>query len=232
VLRHIRLLILDLDYLVFNCAFLKEQALRQSLIALADQIPASVQLPEAAEAEAGFREHGFRWIRHLEIGLDEHSLGDLQQAYTLHENRLVESGKGGLYPGIEEFIMNSHRAGIAIALGAEATRDYMISVIDRHQMDDLFQVTLCAEEFGMGDADEMIVEIMRQVEVNPSETLVLGTCPHTFRAAQGLDILAVGCGWGIQQPAGLSAADLQSLTFPDLSATIEKADNLALQKSD
>ena len=232
MLRHIRLLILDLDYLVFNCAFLKVQALRQSLIALADLIPASVQLPEAAETEAGFRRHGFRWIQNLEIGLDEQILGHLQQTYALHENRLVESGKGGLYPGIEEFIMNWRGAGVAVAIGAEATRDYMISVIDRHQMDGLFQVTLCTEEFGTGDADEMMVEIMRQVEVNPSETLFLGTCPHTFQAAHGLDILTIGCGWGIQRPAGLSDADLQSLTIPDLSAAIEKADNLALQNSD
>ena len=232
MLRHIRLLILDLDYLVFNCAFLKAQALRQSLIALADLIPASVRLPEAAEAETGFREHGFRWVRHLEIGLDEQRLDHLQQAYALHENRLVESGKGGLYPGIEEFIMNCRRAGVAVAIGAEATREYLISVMDRHQMDGLFQVTLCTEEFGMGDADEMMMEIMRQVEVNPSEALVLGTCPHTFRAAHGLDILTVGCGWGLQQPAGLSDADLQSLTIPDLSATIEKADGLALQHLD
>jgi phosphoglycolate phosphatase-like HAD superfamily hydrolase len=229
VLRHIRLLIFDLDYLVFDCASLKVQALRQSLIALADLIPQSVLLPESSDAENGFRDHGLRWIQHLEMGLDEQSLDHLRSAYTLHENRLVESGNGRLYPGIKEFIMNLRQADVAVALGAEATRDYLVSVIDRHQMDDLFQITLCTEEFGMGDADEMIMEIMRQTEVNPSETLVLGTRPHTFQAARSLDVLTLGCGWGLREHSGLSEADLQSHTLSNLPATIVEADNLALR---
>jgi len=200
------------------------------MISLADLIPQGVHLPGNAEAEEGFRDHGTRWIQHLELGLDEQNLDHLQRAYALHENRLVEAGNGRLYPGMEEFIKNWRRADVAIALGAEASRDYLIALVDRHQMDDLFQVTLCTEEFGMGDADEMMLEIMRQVEVNPSETLVLGTRPHTFQAAHGLDILAIGCGWGIRDHTGLTEADLQSRTISNLSAAIEKADTLAVQR--
>ena len=47
MLNHLKLLVWDLDYLVFDCSALKVRALRQSLIALADLIPHSVRLPDA-----------------------------------------------------------------------------------------------------------------------------------------------------------------------------------------
>ena len=166
MLQHIRLLILDLDYVVFDCALLKVQALRQSLVSLADSIPQDVRLPEAMDAEEGFRDYGFRWARHLEIGLDEESLENLQPAYSRNEGRLVEAGIGKVFPGVEEFIMNCRESNVTVALGADASRDYLLSVADRHQLDALFQIALCTEEFGVGSAGEMIEEIMRYAEVS------------------------------------------------------------------
>jgi len=232
VLRHIRLLIFDLDYVVFDCAQLKAQALRQSLISLADLIPQDAALPGRAEAESGFLDHGSRWIQHLEMGLDEESLNDIKHAYTLHESRLIESGNGRIYPGVGDFITQCKRADIAVALGADASRDYLVSVVDRYQLDSLFQVALCTEEFGMGDAEEMMLEIMRQIEVNPSETLMFGTRAYTFQIARALDIGTIGCGWGIQQHTSLAESNLQSRTLSDLAAAVKKADNLALQHLD
>jgi phosphoglycolate phosphatase-like HAD superfamily hydrolase len=216
---------------VFDCALLKVQALRQSLISLADAIPQSVRLPDNIDAEEGFREHGFRWTRFLEIGLDEEGLEHLQQAYHIHENRLVESGIGRIHTGIEAFLVNCRQSNIAVALGAEASRDYLVSVTDRHQLDSLFQVALCTEEFGLGNVDEMLGEIIQQAEVYPSEALVLGTRPHCFRAARDLHVLTIGCGWGLRRHGGLAEAELQSLTLAQLHPAIEKADTLASQYS-
>ena len=70
MLRHIRLLILDLDYLVFDCAYLKAHALKQCIAGLDDTISLNVPLPDGVTIEEGFRDHGFRWTQNLEIGLD------------------------------------------------------------------------------------------------------------------------------------------------------------------
>jgi phosphoglycolate phosphatase-like HAD superfamily hydrolase len=231
VLQHIRLLIFDLDYLVFDCALLKVQALRQSLISLADSIPQSVRLPDAADVEEGFRNHSFRWTRFLEIGLNEETLEHLQQAYRIHEDRLIESRIGRIYPGLEEFLANCRMEKMGTALGAESSRDYLVAVNDRHQLDNLFQITLCTEEFGVGDADEMFGEIMHLAEVNPSEALAFGTRPHFFQAAHNQDLLTIGCGWGIRQQDGLAEADLIAPTLTELLPTIKKADYLASQYS-
>jgi phosphoglycolate phosphatase-like HAD superfamily hydrolase len=231
VLQHIKLLVLDLDYLVFDCALLKVQALRQGLISLADAIPQNIRLPDAVDAEEGFRDHGFQWTKFLEIGLDEENLEHLMQAYALNEKRLVESGVGGVYPGICELIANCSQSGIGVALGAEASRDYLVSVTEQHQLDSYFQITLCTEEFGAGSAEEMLDEVMHHSEVNPSETVVLGTRSQFFQAAHSLDVLSIGCGWGIHEHRGLADADFQSPTFSQLIPAIQKADELSSQYS-
>ncbi len=227
MLRHIRLLIFDLDYIVFDCAQLKTLALRQSMVSLADLIPQNMPLPDARDAEAGFLEHGSRWVQRLEIGLDEENLRDLERAHRLHEDRLIAAGQGRIFPGIEEFLTNCGKAGVIMAVGADSSRDYLIDVVDRFQLDRFFQVALCAEEFGMGDVDEMLMEILRQVEVNPSESLVLGTRAQTFHAARALDIQTIACGWGIQRHAGLDQADFQARSQEELAVAIEHADKVA-----
>jgi phosphoglycolate phosphatase-like HAD superfamily hydrolase len=227
VLRHIRLLIFDLDYTVFDCAQLKAMALRQGLIALADLIPQDMPLPGIEDAESGFLEHGPLWIRNLEIGLNEQNLADLERAYTLHESRLIDSGHGKLFPGVVETLTRYRKSEVTLALGADASRDYLISVMERYQLDGFFQAALCTQEFGMGAADEMLMEIMRLAEVNPSETLMLGTRTSTFQAARALDIQTVGCGWGLRRTAGLREADFQSNSLEELAAVLEQADSLA-----
>ncbi len=229
MLQQIRLLILDLDYLTFDCSLLKIRALRQSLISFADAIPQSVRLPDAVDVEGGFLLHGFRWTQFLEIGLDEEQIADLQRAYGIHENRLIEAGVGQLFPGVADFAARCRKEGMTLALGAEASRDYMLAVSDRHRLEDLFEISFCTEEFGVGSSDEMLEEIMHHAEVNPSETLVLGTRPSFFQSAHNLDVLSIGCGWGIRQHDGLEEADLQSVALARLYPTIQKADELAAQ---
>lgn len=231
MLQHIRLLVMDLDYVAFDCSLLKAQALRQSLISMADAIPQNVRLPDAVDAEDGYREHGPRWIQHLEIGLNEEGLEDLQRVYALNESRLVQAGSGSAYPGIAEFAAACRESGIALALGAEASRDYLLSVSDRSPFDSLFEITLCTEEFGVGRAEEMVGEIMHHAEVNPSETIVLGTRPQYFQAAHNLDVLTIGCGWGLRRHTGLAEADLQSITMQQLIPALQKADELASRYS-
>ncbi|MBZ5498269.1 MAG: hypothetical protein LAP85_17855 [Acidobacteriia bacterium] len=229
MLRQIRLLVFDLDYLIYDCAQLKVRALRESLISLADAIPHDVRLPDAVDTEEGFRDYGFRWTKFLQIGLDDEHLEELQSPYRIHEERLVTAGAGRICPGLPELSSFWRRSGASAALGAEARRDYLLAVSDRHDLDGFFEMAFCTEEFCIGRSEEMIKEIMRRAEVNPSETLALGTRPDFFRAAHNLDVLTIGCGWGLQRHEGLGEADLQALTLPQVFPAIEKADALAAQ---
>ncbi len=227
--QHISLLVFDLDYLVFDCSLLKVGALRQSLISFADAIPQSVRLPDAVDAEEGFRLHGFRWLQFLEIGLDEERLEELRQAYRIHEERLIEAGTGKIYSGILELLAGYRREDVRLAVGADSSRDYLLAVSDRHGLHGVFDLMLCTEEYGVGGAQEMLEDVMHQAEVNPSETLVLGTRPSMFEAAHSLDLLTVGCGWGLHRHDGLEEADLQAHSLGQLPAAIREADGMAEQ---
>jgi phosphoglycolate phosphatase-like HAD superfamily hydrolase len=227
VLRQIRLLILDLDYLVFDCSALKINALRKSLIRFAEMIPHDVRLPDVADAEEAFRTHGRHWTENLRLGLDESTMSRLQSAYRIQEERLVSAGAGRIYPGLPELLSHCRQNGAAAAIGAEASRDYLMAVSDRYDFDHFFEMVYCTEEFGSGSADEMFDEIINRSEVHRSETLLLGTRPEFLESGRGLDVLSIGCGWGLQSGTFLHEADLQSPALSQAYAAIVEADRMA-----
>jgi len=221
---HIRLLIFDLDFLVLDAVLLKQKALRQSLLSFADSISPHVRLPVAMDVEAGYLEHGHRWIHSLDVGLNDGELEELDNVYRTRELRLLKSGGGGIFRGLAEAIAKYRTGGLLTALGADATREYLMNVSDSHNMEALFGIALCTAEFGRHGADEMIDEIMCMAEVYPSETLALGTRPAFFRAARSQDVLTVGCGWGLQRHEGLAEADMQSPGLAEMNDAILRAD--------
>lgn len=226
MLRHIRLLIFDLDYLVFDSATLKVKALRQCLISFADAIPQNVRLPDAMDIEDGFRALGYRWVESLDLGLGDLP-SSLTDAYRIHERRLIEAGAGQVYPALKPVLNACRRDEIRLALGADAARDYLLEVSDRHELDDMFDISLCVEEFGMGSVDEMLEEVVRLAEVNRSEAIVLGTRPEYFRAARELELAAIGCGWGTQRQEFLAEAEYQALTPAEIIPAVLRVDELA-----
>jgi phosphoglycolate phosphatase-like HAD superfamily hydrolase len=123
---------------------------------------------------------------------------------------LAAAGMGGIYPGVLELLATSGRDGRTAALGAEASRDYLLSVSDQQGLDGPFAMAFCTGEFGAGGAYEMIEEIMTQAEVSPNETVVLGTRADYFRAARNLGVLSIGCGWGLHGSQSLTEADAQA----------------------
>jgi phosphoglycolate phosphatase-like HAD superfamily hydrolase len=229
VLGHLRLLVFDLDYLVFDCARLKAQALRQSLLDFADEIPQNVRLPDAVDAEEGFCEHGRHWTQFLEIGLSEEQQAGLQKAYDINEIQLIQAGIGRVYPNVEKALGVCLSENLSLVLGADTRRDYLMAVSDRHELHNFFDAAMCTEEFGAGSAAEMLDEIMLQAGVNPSEMLVLATRPSMFQSAHSLGITTIGCGWGLRKHNGLTEADLQALAPAELFDAITKADNIASQ---
>ena len=224
VLRHLQLLIFDLDYLTFDCATLKLRALRESLIPFAEAIPHDVRLPDSMDIEEAYRDHGRRWIWALQLGLPDEQLAQLHAEYEAHEQRLLDSGTGRPFPGLTEILSPCRQDGVVAAIGADASRDYLLAVSDRHNLHARFEFAFCTEEFGMGNTEEMIEEIMERAEVNPSETLMLATRPDFFRAARDRDVLTIGCGWALGRHDSLAEADIQAPTLSHLPRAIARAD--------
>ncbi len=225
-MRHIKLLISDLDHVVFDCAELKIKALRQTLISFADIIPQNVRLPDAVDVEEGYRDLGYRWIESLDLGSAELP-ASFSETYRMHEFGLVQAGAGLVFPALEPVLAACRREEVRLALGADAVRDYLLEVRDGHGLDETFDISLCVEEFGMGGVDEMLEEAVRLAEVNRSEAVVLATRPDYFRAARELDLATIGCGWGIHCHEFLAQADYQALTPSEIIPAVLRVDELA-----
>jgi phosphoglycolate phosphatase-like HAD superfamily hydrolase len=224
VLRHIRCLILDLDYLVFSASALKLKALRQSLVAFAEAIPQSARLPDEMDLEEAYLQHGLRWLELLDLGLGDDLLASLKEAYRVYESRLIQAGHGEIYPGIPQLLGPLRQSGISLALGADSGRDYLLDVSDRYQLSDLFEFELSTSEFGKGNIAEMLQETLLLAEVNRSEAVVLGTRADYFQAARDLDMVSIGCGWGIRNHECLQAADQKALVPSDLVEVLSVLD--------
>ncbi len=231
MLRQIRLLIFDLDYVILDCAALKIRALRQTLISYSDSLRHDIRLPDLVDIEAAYRDHGSLWIRNLEIGFSDDQLLDLEADYLVQESRFLEAGMGKPYIGISELLAECKREGLSLALGADGSRDYLVTASDRHGLDRTFESAFCTEDFGVGSVDEMITEIMSHEEVNPSETLLLATRPRYFEAGMNLDVMTLGCGWGIEEHSVLAQADFQSLTIDHALTLIRQADEVSAGES-
>ena len=229
--RQIKLLVLDLDYVVLDCAALKVRALRDSLMPFAEYLPHDVRLPDSLDIEQLFLEQGSHWIRSLDIGLPDDQLLSLESSFRPHEVRLLEADTGRTFPGVANLLMGCRNEGLKLALGAEGSRDYLMAFCDRNEMDLTFDIAVCTEEFGVGGTEEMISEIMDHSEVTASETILLATLPRYFEAGRDLGTLTIGCGWGIHEHAALSHADFQSLTLQHALPIIRQADSVTMGES-
>jgi len=206
--------VFDLDYLVFDSSNIKAVALRKSLVSLADQIPLAARLPDSTDILDGFLENGLHWLERLEIGIGDPT--ELHRTYAVQEARLLEGGAGRIYPGILETLQRLRQEGVQLSLGAETSREYLLRVSDLHQLDRQFDSAFCTEEFGLGSSEEMIQELMQHHEVQPSETIVLGTRPAYFESARYLDVRSIACTWGISDQRILPGADYRAQTVSAL----------------
>ena len=227
MLRHIRLLVLDLDYLVFDGRALKLKALRQSLVAFADTIPQIARLPDEVDLEEAYLQHGRRWLEYLDLGLQDDLLGSVKDAYRVYEDRLIQAGNGNVFAGIPELLDFARRNGIGLALGADSGRDYLLDVSDNLDLSDTFAVSLCTEEFGKGNIEEMLQEALILAEVNRSEAVVLGIRSEYFQAARDLDMVSIGCGWGIRRQEALREADQRAATPEEIPRILRILDEHA-----
>ncbi len=232
MLEKIRLLIFDLDYVIFDCAALKTRVLRHCLLQFADQIPTDARLPDSVDIEDSYLEAGHEWLSSMHLGLDEAGQLELVRNYLLEESRYLEAGGGLLFHGIRDFIAGCRKSGLILGLGADSGRDYLMSVSDRLVLDQIFDLSLCTAEYGGGSFEEMFEDLMQQAEVLPSETLILGTRSLYFDAARILNISSIGCGWGLQQKRDFSAAVFESPTLAHLVPLIRQADAIASSSFD
>jgi len=217
LLRHIRLIITDLDQALFDSHELRTRAFRQALATASDLVSDSPRVPDAVDLEDAYLIYGHSWPECVDVGLGEPVAAEVGRLCQDQMVRFVEAGRGRLQPGVLEYLLSCRESGTLLAIGAEAERAYLLAVCDRFCLSDVFECVLCTGEYGASGADEMFEDILARCEALAGETVYVGARPDTLDAARFLGIRSIVSGWGVQggsphlreEPC---AADIQALS--------------------
>jgi phosphoglycolate phosphatase-like HAD superfamily hydrolase len=229
--RHVRLLVLDLEHVVFDAIPLKLGAVRRAILPVADDIPHSVCLPDGADLEEAYASRGWRWFEAVQLGLPKERLLALEPIVRA-EARFLASGEAGrIYPGVMETLGVCRQAGLLLALGADCDRDFMLAVSDRHGFDGVFNFMACAEDYGIGGFSELLEDVAERLEVHASECVYLGTRGVCIEEALALGVATLGCRWGLHCSAVIDCANGQAERPDQLPGLLQEID-LRLMESD
>jgi FMN phosphatase YigB (HAD superfamily) len=84
----------------------------------------------------------------------------------------------------------------------------LLAVSDRRRLDAWFDLVACAEDYGSGGIAELLLDVTERLDTHPSECVYLGSRILSVDAAMEGGIAAVGCSWGVRDPAVYSGVEM------------------------
>jgi len=101
-----------------------------------------------------------------------------------------------LFPGAQALVQELHEAGYLLGVATGKSRHGLNRALDASGLGEFFHATRCADECNSKPAPDMLLEIMRELDAEPAETLMIGDTTHDIQMARnaGVAVLAVGFG--------------------------------------
>ena len=103
-------------------------------------------------------------------------------------------GKGKLYEGVQETLIELKRRGYKLAICTNARVDYFDAAVDRFQLDNYFTIMYAAGVFKGKDKIWMVQKIIEKLK--SSSFAVVGDRHHDIDAAKANGGIAIGCSYG------------------------------------
>jgi phosphoglycolate phosphatase len=132
-------------------------------------------------------------LRHAVPGLAPERYLEFADHYRRHFRARQESML--LFPGIRELLERMSRShGLAIATGK--SRKGLDRALAAEDLGRYFRMSRCADETNPKPHPAMLLEIMRELDIDPERTLMIGDTSHDLDMAKaaGVDALAVTYG--------------------------------------
>jgi phosphoglycolate phosphatase len=101
-----------------------------------------------------------------------------------------------LFDGVEETLRELESRGYLLAVATGKSRRGLERSLEHTQLGSLFHATRCADETFSKPHPEMLLQIMDELGVTPTETLMIGDTEYDMQMASnaGTASLAVSCG--------------------------------------
>jgi phosphoglycolate phosphatase len=149
----------------------------------------------------------------LEPAAPEDVLSALERAYTeaFRIFRETKEGQEPLYDGALGLLEDMRRTGWKLGVATGKSRRGLTNILRMHDLDRLFDATVCADD-GPGKPDPFMVrENLRVAGAAPDATIVIGDAVHDMAMARAAGVRAIGVTWGFGTAEELTQAGAHEL---------------------
>ncbi len=130
-------------------------------------------------------------------------LEDIARVYSRHYVN-SEQGPPRLFPGALETLQALKDRGLEIAVATGKSRRGLDRVLGVLGLEEFFHASRCADETRSKPDPLMLVEIMRERGVAPSEVVMIGDTEYDLAMAARAGVPSVGVSYGVHSPERLS----------------------------
>lgn len=122
--------------------------------------------------------------------------------------RLVEnirSGKGALYPNVEEIFDYLKEKGCSIYIASNGLIDYLDAIVNYYQLDKWVTETFSIQQIQTLDKADLVKMIIQKYKID--KAVVVGDRLSDIKAAKDNGLVSIGCNFDFAQKGELVEAD-------------------------
>ncbi|WP_298939917.1 HAD-IIIA family hydrolase [uncultured Psychromonas sp.] len=128
------------------------------------------------------------------LSLIEH--GRLVEAYRDQYNRMHEIDTP-FYDGIAELLIDLKAQGYTLAVATGKGRNGLNRMMSKTNTEHLFSATICADESTSKPDPSMIYALLNELNINPSEALMVGDSSYDLDMAANAGVNSLGVSYGV-----------------------------------
>lgn len=151
------------------------------------------------------------------LGLQEALLGLVPDGTADFYQRLTEAYRkhwldpevegSQLFSGIENLLYRLHAAGYLLSVITGKSRRGLAAQFEETGLGKLFASSRCADESRSKPAPDMLCEILAELDMQPSQALVIGDTTYDLGMAQAAGCDRIGVTYGVHEAVQLAGFD-------------------------
>ncbi len=154
----------------------------------------------------------------------EERLRQLLQDVEAAHCRRIETEALEAYAPIDTFFREMQNAGRELALYSHCSRDALLALVERLQLESLFRFLACTADAGRHTTGGALPDILEHLQFFPEECLLLSNNRLILSQARAMNILCAACGWGNPAREAAERADFIAGSPDALREWVQKAD--------
>ncbi|TCP52324.1 HAD superfamily hydrolase (TIGR01549 family) [Tumebacillus sp. BK434] len=136
------------------------------------------------------------------------------------EIRLMEQGKGELYPGVKETLQQLHSQGVKLYTASNGEKRYVETVAETTGIAPLFTKLFTAGEYKTEKKEQLVRLVLEHAGTD--QAVMVGDRRSDITAGKVNHLFTVGCDFGFAGQNELVEADRIINNFPDLLSKVKE----------